>query len=383
MLVQFLVANRQTIIDRTRMLVVARGAPELAPRGAPELALTEQNANGVPAFLDQLVTALRLPRSKDVVADHEQIARSGAQHGEDVLRSGLGIARVVRDYGDVCQTITELAIEQAAVLSPAEFQTLNLCLDDATAGAVAAYEAKNRRASDDAGTERLGVLAHEMRSLLNIAVLAHDSIKRGRVAAGGSTGLLLERSLLGLRDLIDRSLAAVRLDAGLACADRIVVSELLAELEIGSSLEAQAREIQLTVGPVHEAVAIYGDRALLAAALANLLQNAFKFTHRRGRVSLTMLVVGDRVLFHVEDECGGLPPGLTEQLGAPFKQYGKDRSGLGLGLSICRRAAQANGGHLHARDLPGKGCVFTIDLPLHHGQATAKSSSPDPARWPT
>jgi signal transduction histidine kinase len=370
MLDEFLITNRQRIIERTRLLVAARGGRELA--------VSEQTANGVPAFLDQLVTALRLSRSNSV-ADHAQIAKSGAQHGEDLLRSGLTIAQVVRDYGDVCQSVTELVIEQAAVLSAEEFQTLNLCLDDATAAAVTAYENKNRRASRDQGTERLGVLAHEMRNLLNTAVLALESIKSGRVAAGGSTGLLLGRSLLGLRDLIDRSLAEVRLDAGIEHTERIVVSELLAELEIGSALEAQAREIRLVVVPVHEAVAIHGDRALLTAALANLLQNAFKFTHKRGRVSLTTIIVGERVLFQVEDECGGLPAGLTEKLFAPFEQHGKDKSGLGLGLAICSRAARANGGELHARDLPGKGCVFTLDLPVHHPETRGESKSHDPA----
>ncbi len=370
---QLLTANRQTIIARTRALAAARGVPALA--------LVDQHANGVPAFLEQLVVALRRARSTDVT-DHDQIAKSGAKHGEDLLRSGLTIAQVVRTYGDVCQTITELAIEQAAALSPEEFKTLNLCLDDATAEAVSAYERTNHRATVDEGTERLGVLAHEMRNRLNTAVLALESIRGGRVAAGGSTGQLLARSLLGLRDLIDRSLSEVRLDAGIERFEHIVISELLAELEIGSALEAQAREIRLVVAPVHEAVAIYGDRALLAAALANLLQNAFKFTHRRGRVSLTAIIVAERVHFNVEDECGGLPAGLSEQLFAPFEQHGKDRSGLGLGLSICRRAAQANGGELHVRDLPGKGCVFTLDLPLHHPETRAESSYPGRARCP-
>ena len=48
-----------------------------------------------------------------------------------------------------------------------------------------------------------------------------------------------------------------------------------------------------------------------------------------------------------------------------FTQVGADRSGLGLGLSICRRSVEANNGTLGVRNLPGKGCVFTIDLPRH------------------
>jgi signal transduction histidine kinase len=68
-------------------------------------------------------------------------------------------------------------------------------------------------------------------------------------------------------------------------------------------------------------------------------------------------------LIEVEDECGGLPPGDSEELFKVFEQRGGDRSGLGLGLAISRRGVEANGGKLYVRDLPGRGCVFTIDLP--------------------
>jgi signal transduction histidine kinase len=49
----------------------------------------------------------------------------------------------------------------------------------------------------------------------------------------------------------------------------------------------------------------------------------------------------------------------------PFTQGDADKSGVGLGLSICRRCVEANNGILSVRDLPGSGCVFTIDLPRH------------------
>ena len=71
-----------------------------------------------------------------------------------------------------------------------------------------------------------------------------------------------------------------------------------------------------------------------------------------------------RVLIEVEDECGGLPPGKAEELFRPFEQRSSDRSGLGLGLAISMQSVEANGGELSVRDLPGKGCVFTISLPL-------------------
>ncbi|GAC1351772.1 MAG: hypothetical protein NVSMB1_08040 [Polyangiales bacterium] len=285
-----------------------------------------------------------------------------------MLQLGLTIGQVVHDYGDVCQTITGLALKQKILLSGDEFRTLNLCLDDAIAEAVTEYSRGHERAREsvieEKEIERLGSLAHELRNLLSTATLALESIKSGRVALGGSTGLVLDRSLMGIGSLIDRTLAAVRLDAGIDRSEPISVAELVEGIEVSSSLQAKARDIHFLVQPVDRIVTIKGDWQVIAAALSNLLQNAFKYTRRQGRVSLITHTTADRVLFDVEDECGGLPPGKIENMFCAFAdQRGIDRSGMGLGLSISMKAAIANGGELHVRDLPGKGCIFTLDLP--------------------
>lgn len=319
-------------------------------------------ANGIPVFLTQLGDALRLARSSDVIA-HHQITTTAGRHGNELLRMGLTVAQVVHVYGDVCQAITELAVELKAPITGDEFKTLNLCLDDAIAGAVTEFSRQREGAITDRGTERLGYLAHELRNLLNTAVLSFESIKSGRVGVGGSTSLVLGRSLMGLRDLIDRSLAEVRLDAGIERLERIAVAELVEEVEIASLMQAEARGLKFVVTPVARDVFVKGDWQVLAAALSNLLQNAFKFSHKHSTVSLTTRATADRVLFEIEDECGGLPEGIAAELFRPFEQRNADRSGVGLGLSICRRAAAANRGEIRVRDLPGKGCVFTLDLP--------------------
>ncbi len=96
----------------------------------------------------------------------------------------------------------------------------------------------------------------------------------------------------------------------------------------------------------------------------NLLNNAFKFTRSGGHVVLRALSFDDRLRIEVEDECGGLPDG-QDDLFRPFSERrGSDRSGLGLGLSIARKAVQAHGGSIHHRNVPGHGCVFVVDLPL-------------------
>ncbi|MDQ3349536.1 MAG: ATP-binding protein [Acidobacteriota bacterium] len=72
---------------------------------------------------------------------------------------------------------------------------------------------------------------------------------------------------------------------------------------------------------------------------------------------------GGRVIVEVEDECGG-----TSESNDSFRAFadrrGMDRSGLGLGLSIARQAVQAHGGDIQVSNLPGKECIFAIDLPL-------------------
>jgi hypothetical protein len=165
-----------------------------------------------------------------------------------------------------------------------------------------------------------------------------------------------------LRALIGRSLAEVRLMQGIQNHERFPVSEFIEELGQGATLEANARGVNLTVMPVEDGVWIEGDRQVLSAVVTNLLQNAFKFTRPRTTVVLRVAATAERVLVEVEDECGGLP-GNFQELFRPYEQRNADRTGLGLGLSFSRWGAEANNGLICTRNLPGKGCVFTIDLP--------------------
>ena len=354
MLDEFLIAQRETIISRARTRVSKRISPR--PTQA-------ELVNGIPIFLDQLGDALRLAQTSDAV-DHAEIGKSAGKHGLDLLEQGLTIAQVVHDYGDVCQAVTELALELNVPLSGKEFKVLNLCLDDAIAEAVTQFSRRREEVAAKEGTERLGTLAHELRNVLSTAMLSFDSIKLGRVPVAGSTSAILGRSLVGLRDLIDRSLADVRMDAGLVRMEPVVVADFVEEVEVGASMMARSRDLELTVTSVDRSVVIDADRQILAGAVSNLLHNAVKFTRNRGgKIALRAIATDDRVTFEVEDECGGLPPGDASVLFKAFEQRGNDLSGLGLGLAICRKAAKTNGGEISVRDIPGKGCVFILDLP--------------------
>jgi signal transduction histidine kinase len=352
MLREFIASNRDEILARARSRVSARNAPVVT-----EVELTQ----GLPIFLDQLGESLRRAGVHAVV-DHEEMQFTASQHGHDLFQKGLTVAQVVHDYGDLCQVITGLAVERSTPVSVEEFQTLNLSLDDAIAGAVTAYAHQRERAIVDEGTERLGFLAHEMRNLLNTVMLSVASMKTGAVGHGGTTSAMLDRNLIRLQTLIDRSLADVRLDTGTQNLERVPVWELIEDVEIGARMVAQSKGLGLVVTTVDHTVIVEADRQILAAAIANLVQNALKFTAPGTTVHLRASTTTSRVLIDVEDQCGGLsePP---EKLLRPFVQAGRDRTGLGLGLSICSKAVKTIAGELRVRDLPGKGCVFTIDLP--------------------
>ncbi len=353
MLHEFLINHRDELIKRTRAKVARRPAPR-----ATEYELV----HGVPIFLSQLADALRLEAADSgAPASQLEIVNSAALHGHELMNHGFNIGQVVHDYGDVCQAVTELALDIDAPITTAEFHTLNRCLDNAIAGAVSEWARQREASLHGAETERLGILAHEQRNLLSTALLAFQMLRKGTVAIGGSTGAVLARSLEGLRNLNNGSLAAVRLSAGLEHRVRIDLAGFFEEEEVAASMGALERGLQLTVERPPYGLAVSADRLILAAALGNLLQNAFKYTRPRSQVFLRARESEGNVVIEVEDRCGGLPPG--QNLFATFVRAASEEPGLGLGLSIARRGVESSGGTLLVRDLPGVGCIFTITLP--------------------
>jgi signal transduction histidine kinase len=266
-------------------------------------------------------------------------------------------------YLDICASGHDAPPHDLPTASPV---TLNRCLDDAIAGAVTEYS-REREATRDGeaahGGDRLEFLAHELRNLANTAIVAFEVLKTGSVGAAGATGTVLHRSLMGICALIGRSLAELRRTHGVQNLEHILVSEFIEELAPAATLEARAKGITLTVIPVDEEVVIEGDRQVLAAVVTNVLQNAFTFTRPRTTVTLRVGASAERVLIEIHDECGVLPREDVTDLFRPLEQRSADQTGLGLGLAFSRWAVETNHGRIYARNVPDKGCVFTVDLP--------------------
>jgi signal transduction histidine kinase len=169
---------------------------------------------------------------------------------------------------------------------------------------------------------------------------------------------------MSLRTVIDRSLSEVRLAAGKLRSERMSVVTLLDEIGAAGMLHAEYRHIQFTVARVDPTLAVEGDPQLLTSAVMNLLHNAFKYTPSGGRVTLRAHAEEERLIVEVEDECRGFPESKGDLFQVFGDRRGGDRSGLGLGLSIARKAMRVHGGDIHIRNMPGQGCVFVIDMPL-------------------
>lgn len=383
----FLTANRADLIARCREKVASR-TPWRQPR--------RELAHGITVFLDQLIRTLLAEESENVRRSRKlsgesgggrptlsELGESASAHGRELLEHGYTVEELVHDYGDLCQAITDLAFEMDAEIEVAEFRTLNRCLDNAIASAVTEFAYQRDFAVADrqaeALNERVGYFAHELRNHLSTAVLALSVIRAGNVGLAGATGTVLDRSLVNLKTLIDRSLAEVRMSAGMEVQHSLFpLAEFVNEVKLAGELEAQLKGCVLLVSSVDPELAVDADRDLLFSAVGNLLQNAFKFTQPGTEVTLNAYAAADRILIDVADNCGGLLPGDHETLFQPFRQVDADGQGLGLGLSISRRSVEANGGELRVRDVPGTGCVFTIDLPRHaKPQPQAEANPPE------
>lgn len=353
MLHEFLIANRDEILGRSR--------GKLAVREAPTPTESEL-AHGLPLFLDQLIAVLQAEKG-DRDSGRHSVSASAAVYGGELLRIGLTVGQVVQDYGSICQSVTEVADERHLAITADEFHTFNHCLDEAIARAVTEYEQQRDRTDGSPGVAHLGFLAHEMRNLLAASMLTFDALVSGTVGTQGATAALLGRSLRQMRVLIDRTLTEVRLGANIPNSERVCIAELVEEIAIVATIDAKDHDMQLSVDAGPYDVTVMADHQILASAVANLVQNAFKFTRPQGHIQLRAHTTGDRALIDVEDECGGLPAGNAEDLFKPFEQRGDDKTGLGLGLSISLKGVRASGGDIRVRDLPGAGCVFTVDLP--------------------
>ncbi|MGZ3338531.1 MAG: hypothetical protein ACXU9B_02035, partial [Reyranella sp.] len=289
----FLCVYREELIARCKQKVSER-----PHRGATRVQL----ANGVPSFLDQLTRTLRAEEADEVAESLRISGPSGGDtlalseigvtataHGKELLQMGYSVDQVVHDYGDLCQAITELAFEVDAPFAIAEFRTLNRCLDNAIADAVTEFsfqrEATLASKHNAEENRRAGFFAHELRNSLSAATLALRALEVSNMPVSGATGAVLKRGLASMAALVAQAIEEVR-SGGDGLRETFSVASFIEDAMSAAQLQASAAGCSLDVPAVDAALGVRANRELLLAALANLLQNAFKFTQPRTEVKL-------------------------------------------------------------------------------------------------
>jgi hypothetical protein len=197
---EFIATNREQIISSVKARSLSRSGAR-----SDDSALQQ----GIPLFLDQLDSTLRRSTSQAATTQNH-----ATDHGADLYRLGFTVAQVVHGYGDVCQTVTQLALDMDAAISVDDFRLFNRCLDDAIAAAVTEYERRRLNAATAEGLQRVALLSHELRNALHTAMLGFGILKIGAVGTDSSTATLVTKSLTRLHDLLERSLSEVRAESG-------------------------------------------------------------------------------------------------------------------------------------------------------------------------
>jgi signal transduction histidine kinase len=330
-----------------------------APQTTADAPLTTAELlDRMPAFVDEIIDAL-VP---DAVPQPEPSCNAG-EHGAQRLGLHFDVAEVVKEYGLLHECIIEVARDAHVDIVLRDQEVIARWLNSGIADALAQYVKRRDQERDRQASEHLGFIAHELRNPLSVARAALQRLRGRELAAGGGTVELLARGLRRAGDMIDKTLSHASLNLGVdPNRERIALPDLFHDIQLDAAVDAQARDIQLSVAAPRGAM-VSADPRLLRSAVFNLVQNALKFSSAGSAVSVTAQAAPERVTIEVADSCGGLPPGKIDDLFAPLVQRGEDRSGFGLGLAIARQAVEAHGGSIQVQNVPGSGCVFRVELP--------------------
>jgi signal transduction histidine kinase len=199
------------------------------------------------------------------------------------------------------------------------------------------------------------ILAHELEpSLISLELrlrslvggACHREAESCLAEVEALRSLLHDFLLLGRREIQRRSfpLAPILLSLG---------------RRFGPLAAARGISLEIAQSPVEAA----GDSASTERALSNLIDNALKFSAEGTRVRVEVRESEETVAIEVEDRGEGIPTSQQERIFEPFARLDREKPGFGLGLSIARELAEAQGGRLSLSSAPGRGSSFVVTLP--------------------
>jgi signal transduction histidine kinase len=354
---EVLSAKRDEVIVRWKTQILGK----LAPETMPPLELV----NHIPRFITEIVAALRADAGLSSLGPSPDETTTAADHGAQRLRLGFSLDSVVREYGALRESIVTTAKDAGTHLSLRELQVLFDAIVTGIAQAVTEYSRQRDAELLRQANEHFAFIAHELRDPLSAAMSSFLLLKSsGQLPVENRFVGAVDRGLHRTRELIDQTLQTARVASGIELRRQSTTLKILfEEAELGAASEAESKRIEIR-SIIETDQRINLDTRLVRSALGNLVRNGVKYTSTDGVVELRGRIAAERVVIEVEDGCGGLPPGKVEQAFAPFVRLDNRQTGFGLGLAIAKQAVDAHGGSIRVQDLPGKGCIFVLELPI-------------------
>jgi PAS domain S-box-containing protein len=230
------------------------------------------------------------------------------------------------------------------------------------------------READIRKDEFLATLAHELRNplapLRNALAILRGADGHGAAAVRARE--LMERQLAHLVRLVDDLLDVSRVSQGKVAMKKNVTSlQSVVDVALETArplMDAAGHTLKVQLP--HEPVLLHVDPTRIAQVLANLLNNAAKYTPRDGQIVLSArLLEPARLELRVQDNGVGIPADMLEKVFDLFTQVGgaleRSQGGLGIGLSLARRLVELHGGSLRATSAGERqGSTFVVELPL-------------------
>jgi two-component system sensor histidine kinase SenX3 len=233
-----------------------------------------------------------------------------------------------------------------------------------------------KRRTDTVRRDFIANVGHELKTPLGaLSVLAETIAETDDAAVRSRLGNRLSQESQRISNLIDDILDLAQVESFAAEPVPIPIAEVIAEAASQVQLAAEDAGVVLFTEPTSEAAFVAGDRRQIVTAVANLLDNAVKYTavneDDSGKVLVRVLADDDWVSIEVRDEGIGIPAAHLDRIFERFYRVDKARSrasgGTGLGLAIVRHVAINHGGEVSVSSEEGKGSTFKLRLPPHRG----------------
>jgi two-component system, OmpR family, sensor histidine kinase BaeS len=233
---------------------------------------------------------------------------------------------------------------------------------NALAGRLAGAEAARRQWVADT--------SHELRTPLAVLRAQLEALQDGVRSATPDTLDAMLRQVLALNKLIDELYALARADVGALDCRPVALDLWHLACDQARGFEARLAQagLALELGPGPAPATVSADPDRMRQVLDNLFENSLRYTAPGGRVRLHAYADGGRLQLHLDDSAPSVPDDALARLSERFYRVDASRSrahgGAGLGLALCRRLLEAQGGTLAFAHAPLGGLRATITLPL-------------------